>query len=339
MSIKDLVKDIKEILQESTQDTKEGLNKLATLSSWEIGHRIVEEEQQGKKRAGYGQHLLESLSEELTQQYGRGYSANSLQRMRKFSILYRKKEIEHQLNWSMYRVLIGVGDSKKRKQLQHDAIRLKLSRDQLHERAKKIKTGIPDNDEERYALLKRPAGELWIYKTRAVKVGTRTEYNLDLGFKVWLSKDQAGLIRPVDKQLMQSHKTGKGFKLETYRGQKTNCYLYKANLDHVIDGDTLVANIDAGFGIQIQQIIRMRHVNAPELRQQSGQAARDYLKRKIKGSKCLLIKTRSRDKFDRYVSDIFLWDGRTSTEKTLKEGDYLNQIMLDSGHGVYAPGG
>jgi hypothetical protein len=45
---------------------------------WCIGRDIVEEEQQGKKRAEYGSFLLNGLSEKLTQKYGRGFSALSL---------------------------------------------------------------------------------------------------------------------------------------------------------------------------------------------------------------------------------------------------------------------
>ena len=45
---------------------------------WNIGRRIVEEEQQGQERAEYGERIIERLSEQLTHQYGKGFSARYL---------------------------------------------------------------------------------------------------------------------------------------------------------------------------------------------------------------------------------------------------------------------
>lgn len=51
---------------------------------WEIGREIVEDEQQGEKRAGYGKALLEGLSRVLTAEYGDGFNARNLHSMRQF---------------------------------------------------------------------------------------------------------------------------------------------------------------------------------------------------------------------------------------------------------------
>lgn len=55
-----------------------------TASYWEVGRRIVEAEQQGKRRAGYGEQLIERLASDLTQRFGRGFSLQNLQQMRSF---------------------------------------------------------------------------------------------------------------------------------------------------------------------------------------------------------------------------------------------------------------
>jgi predicted nuclease of restriction endonuclease-like (RecB) superfamily len=55
-----------------------------TATCWEIGRRIVEYEQGGKKRADYGAELIEYLSVDLTQRFGRGFSRHNLQYMRPF---------------------------------------------------------------------------------------------------------------------------------------------------------------------------------------------------------------------------------------------------------------
>lgn len=59
-----------------------------TASYWEIGRRIVEAEQRGKRRAGYGEQLIERLASDLTQRFGRGFSRQNLQQMRSFYLIW-----------------------------------------------------------------------------------------------------------------------------------------------------------------------------------------------------------------------------------------------------------
>lgn len=58
---------------------------------WLIGREIVEELQGGEERAEYGKEVIESLSKRLTERYGRGFSEVSLQRFRKFYLVYRER--------------------------------------------------------------------------------------------------------------------------------------------------------------------------------------------------------------------------------------------------------
>jgi len=49
-----------------------------------VGRRVVEEEQKGKARAGYGEALITRLSGDLTERFGRGFSQRNLEQMRRF---------------------------------------------------------------------------------------------------------------------------------------------------------------------------------------------------------------------------------------------------------------
>jgi len=53
-----------------------------------IGKRIVEEEQNGNKRAEYGKNLIKILSKKLTKEFGKGFSETNLEQMRKFFKVY-----------------------------------------------------------------------------------------------------------------------------------------------------------------------------------------------------------------------------------------------------------
>jgi predicted nuclease of restriction endonuclease-like (RecB) superfamily len=55
-----------------------------TMTYWEVGKRIIEQEQQGRDRAAYGQRLIERLSDDLTKRFGRGFGIVNLTQMRKF---------------------------------------------------------------------------------------------------------------------------------------------------------------------------------------------------------------------------------------------------------------
>jgi DUF1016 N-terminal domain len=64
------------------------VNTLMTATYWEIDRRIVEHEQAGEKRAGYGEELIEALFPDLSKEYGRGFSVIQLCTMRQFYLLY-----------------------------------------------------------------------------------------------------------------------------------------------------------------------------------------------------------------------------------------------------------
>ena len=79
---------IVELLHAARQTASRNVNALMTASYWEIGRRIVEAEQKGKRRAGYGEQLIERLSLDLTQHFGRGFSGRNLEQMRQFYLIW-----------------------------------------------------------------------------------------------------------------------------------------------------------------------------------------------------------------------------------------------------------
>lgn len=89
---------IVELLDAAHQAAARSVNALMTASYWEIGRRIVEAEQQGKRRAGYGEQLMERLSTDLTAQFGRGFGVNNLENMRRFFLAYPVSEISQTLS-------------------------------------------------------------------------------------------------------------------------------------------------------------------------------------------------------------------------------------------------
>ena len=90
-----------------------------------IGKRIVEEEQDGNKRAEYGKKLMKTLSEKLTKEFGRGFSQRNLEQMRTFYLRYSISQTvsaEFKLSWSHYLILMRMEDIDTRKFYEIEAI-------------------------------------------------------------------------------------------------------------------------------------------------------------------------------------------------------------------------
>ena len=84
---------ISNILEEARKNAKTAVNLSMVYAYYEIGRKIIEEEQNGENRAAYGRRLLKELSKFLTQKYGKGYSAENLKLMRRFYVVYSQDQI------------------------------------------------------------------------------------------------------------------------------------------------------------------------------------------------------------------------------------------------------
>jgi len=93
-----LIGGIRELLDTARRSSARAVNALMTATYWEIGHRIVEFEQGGKKRAAYGEELLKRLSDDLTRVGGRGFSVQNLENMRLFYLVCSPDKISETLS-------------------------------------------------------------------------------------------------------------------------------------------------------------------------------------------------------------------------------------------------
>lgn len=89
----DFFENISAILKRAQAQAKTAVNVAMVYAYFEIGRKIVEEEQHGANRAAYGQRVLKELSTYLTSQFGKGYSADNLKLMRRFYMVYGNDEI------------------------------------------------------------------------------------------------------------------------------------------------------------------------------------------------------------------------------------------------------
>ncbi len=83
-----LITEVRRLIQSARRGAASVVNTLQVMTNFEIGRRIVEHEQKGKKRAGYGDLVVRSLAGRLTREFGRGFSKRNLDYMRRFFLDY-----------------------------------------------------------------------------------------------------------------------------------------------------------------------------------------------------------------------------------------------------------
>ncbi len=125
-----LYNDIKNLIIQAKREVYSAINTTMTQTYWNIGKRIIEEEQEGKERAEYGKALLKKLSVKLTKEFGRGYSEDNLKNMRRFYLAFQKSEtLSHKfkLSWSHYIFLTRISDIEERNFYEIEAVQNNLS--------------------------------------------------------------------------------------------------------------------------------------------------------------------------------------------------------------------
>jgi predicted nuclease of restriction endonuclease-like (RecB) superfamily len=135
--------DVKLILENARATAIRAVNFSMVIAYWKVGERIIEEEQKGKKRAQYGEKLIQELSEKLTKDFGRGFTTSNIRYMRLFYLSFpihhalrdelRKPAINKkdnttmpanlriELSWTHYRLLLAVENSDARNYYMNEA--------------------------------------------------------------------------------------------------------------------------------------------------------------------------------------------------------------------------
>jgi predicted nuclease of restriction endonuclease-like (RecB) superfamily len=109
-----LFQQVVALVKSAQQQVIRTINSTMVYTYFEIGRMIVEEEQNGKERAAYGKQVLKELSKELTKEFGKGFSVDSLERIRNFYLIYSKSEtLSRIFNFQKSETLLRNSDNEK----------------------------------------------------------------------------------------------------------------------------------------------------------------------------------------------------------------------------------
>ena len=122
---KDIYEEIRGLLKSARENIVSTINSTMAKTYFLIGKRIVEEEQNGEKRAEYGKKLIKELSKKLTKEFGKGFSKTNLKQMKSFYIAYRKGQTlsdQFKLSWSHYLILMRMENLDERNFYEIEAV-------------------------------------------------------------------------------------------------------------------------------------------------------------------------------------------------------------------------
>mgnify|MGYP001067407407 CR=1 FL=1 len=110
--------DVRFILQRAREEAYNSANSIMTYAYWNVGQRIVEQEQYGESKARYGSYLIKNLSEQLSDEFGTGFSVANLRNCRQFYLVFPEDSygfsMAGKIPWSHLRSIMRISDEEER---------------------------------------------------------------------------------------------------------------------------------------------------------------------------------------------------------------------------------
>ena len=326
-----LLKEVKKHVAQTQASIERVVVRQKVEMAWSIGKSISEhlKKNSESENGGYGKHLFLNLQNDT------GIDQSTLYRMYSFHETYLVlPKDDDKINWSHYQLLSGIEEKQERKYLE-DLVRendlsvvdlrkkiQKLKKQKIADKKTKQREPVTNNQK-----LSVRRGQPFCYQL-VKPLGADKTY-IDCGFKVYREVMEK---LPSGAEVVESVKTDSGYQLKKSALTKKQIFTYKAYLKRVVDGDTIHAVLDLGFGLLHEETLRLTGINAAESETESGAIATQEIKKILADYDHFVVRTSSTDTYNRYLADIFLpVSAKDDLQKTADEGIYLSQLLLDRG--------
>ncbi len=295
---------------------------------WETGWYIKEHLLLNEDRAEYGTKVMQDLARDLKA------DRRTLYECLKFARLFPIVSGRSQLSWAYYRKFIQVADPAQRKALMTETIKRGWTSDVVAERVAQLNaaadaTAAGPSDDPRASADKVAPPRLLTPRRGTPGLHLIVERGdtlaVDLGFKLYwpLVPEQARRLAKGDIVRI----AGDDSLRPAGEATKAELFTYAATLRRVVDGDTLVVALEVSPGVFMEQKLRLRDLDCPEMSTPEGRAAKRFVDALVAKTTAIVISTSKPDKYDRYLADVFLIGA---------EGEelFLNNALLEAGHAV-----
>lgn len=322
-----LLKALRKELTVSLNRVERYVDQQRIKSYWKIGRCIADSLLDEEFKSAFGSNLFGRLADDLNM------NERLLHYIVRFYRFYPTLPERSPLTWTHYLQLVQFSDENVRKRWEMRILKEKLNSHQFRtlvdqQRHKERLIALPSTK-------RQPLQRGCPYLYRIIKSDNAHGYQkmlvVDCGFNFFIEIPPHVKVRFQSGDLVVSTKREKLYYLKHARQTREELYTYKAQICRVIDGDTLLVNIDCGFGIHLLERLRLRHIDAPEIKTFAGRQTQKFVQKKLAQVPFVVIKTYGSDKYDRYLVDVFVLKGSEDVREIAQKGELLNQRLLDEG--------
>ena len=336
-----LLAEISRIFEDAKDSTLISINKIRNHAFWLIGERIIKVEQKGDIRAQYGTRLIENLARDLSFKYKSGFSETNLRAMRKF---YLSHPIQHpgtELSWSHHKLLLGIKDLEKRRYFERVSLEKSWSKRELRQALldNKIEVDGDLDDAPGKTRGRKPdhverlgcvRGRLFTYQLADLKL--RPEGNLlvvDCGFGISRRVLTDKIYLFSKGEVIETVKDKQEWKIQKSFQSKEQLYTYKAYVVKVLDGNTLIVQIDCGFDTWARQRLQLKGIACASGKGRKGENVRRFIEQALSGVPFVVVRTYQKENAEHFTVDVFYLPGEEDPEVVAGKGRFLNQELLD----------
>ncbi len=339
-SFETLVRKVKETFLLGRKRVKEEMIR----TYLQTGKYIHEHLLSHQDRADYGKQVVSKLAKRV--EVSERTLHQVLQVYRSFpKIPHRGAE----LSWRVLRTLATIPDASLRQEFVTRAVEGKWTEERLRTKIKEELRPDPDSENGKakskgqapdYSLIARPKlGTLYTY--RLVRSAASGELQIDQGFRVYRTERKfrfkEGDIVKWNVGARSPRPGGETPPLQKIpNATAADLFTYKALVERVVDGDTLLVEIDLGFTNVTRQYLRLRALDTPEIDTVRGRKAKDFVVSLLKAAPFIFLTSTRSDKWVRYLADVFIpgkvflkaWEKGTAVLSQSEDLLYLNNELL-----------
>ena len=352
----EILLQIQKEIKKTKEDILQAANEQKVVMCWRVG-KVIDQHLLQNDRAEYGKKFFAQLAQDVK------IAERTIYQMRAFYKTYPQlPQSTKILTWTHYRDLIAVKNPEKRQFLEDLTLENALGTKDLQKEISKVQA-----QSKATKIRKNPHKKLRLNRGKILTYKITEDGGADLGFNILLKREfltylglsplgaktpeilhfvqDDGLLEVQDENILGNQngeavsqnsdpKYGiKAGKWRTLPKVEKPTHTYKAELERVVDGDTIRVILDLGFGITHREILRLSQINAPESATKEGKRSTKELKEILKNVPFLIVKTNKTDIYGRYVADVFFAENNeeNNVQKIADSGTYLNQLLLDRG--------
>ena len=329
---KDLIRSVKSSLKTGLVSVQKVLEYQRLKTYWEIGSKVYHYAQDGQEKARLTKKFYAQVCEDVNRDLHLSLTIDTLQRTVQFYKNYPVFPKKTTLTFTHYMALQKLKDPKIRLRLEKEAIHNNFSVLDVKASVIEMNVSQTSQDLKNSKTLPLKRGEPYVYSQRVETSSSGKSYTrIDCGFKINIDPPQGPDSLSLCSRVVRSIKEDGHYYLRVIEKGKSLCYTYSAQVVRVVDGDTLDVRIDVGFGIYLNDRLRLKGINAGEINTPWGQNAKKFLEKYLSCCPLIIIRTYKEGVYGRWIADIFALKGCNDPLRIAKEGEFLNQVLLDEG--------